>query len=342
MRKPLLVHPWNQSIQKQYRKMTATTTYKNPRDKLRQRQKSHILALILSGCTIILLAAGALVTSTGSSLAVPDWPLAYGEVFPPMVGGILYEHGHRMIATLVGFITVILAGWLWWAEDRKWVKWLGLGALFLVILQGVMGGITVLYLLPKTISVTHALLAQLFFLTTVGIAQITADSWPAFVEMGRRNANQKLGRSGIWASLTLGMYIIVLLIGATMRHNNAGLAIPDFPLAYGGLIPPLSSFPLVIHFAHRVSAVLLVILVAGTVVTTLKDHKDKGALTSLSWALVGIVTVQFLLGGTVIWTKLSVPITTLHLVNGALLFGTTGLLLLRMITLAGISSKKRS
>jgi len=142
--------------------------------------------------------------------------------------------------------------------------------------------------------------------------------------------------------LTLGIYIIVLLIGATMRHNNAGLAIPDFPLAYGGLIPPLSSFPLVIHFAHRVGAVLLVILVAGTVVTTLKDHKDKGALTSLSWALVGIVTVQFLLGGTVIWTKLSVPITTLHLVNGALLFGTTGLLLLRMITLAGISSKKRS
>jgi len=286
-----------------------------------------------------LLAAGALVTSTGSSLAVPDWPLAYGELFPPMVGGILYEHGHRLIASLVGLMTVVFSGWLWWAEDRIWVKWLGVGALALVIFQGIMGGVTVLYLLPKAVSVTHALLAQLFFLLTIGLAQVTAPAWLDFVEKGHRNSERRLGRVGTWAVLSLGVYVVTLLLGATMRHNNAGLAIPDFPLAYGGLIPPLSSFPLIIHFAHRISAIVLVVMVVGTAVMTLREYRGVSTLTKPAWIILTLVVVQFLLGGTIIWTKLAVFATTLHLVNGALLFGATGMLLIRIMALRGLVIK---
>ena len=139
----------------------------------------HRFIKLVVASTVLLILAGGMVTSTGSGLAVPDWPNTYGEFmfsFPleKMVGGIFYEHGHRLIASTVGFLTIILAVWLWWADPRGWVRRLGFIALAAVILQGVLGGLTVIYLLPPPISIGHAGLAQIFFCLTVSLALFTA------------------------------------------------------------------------------------------------------------------------------------------------------------------------
>src|SRR3954469_18658566 len=142
----------------------------------------HRFSPFVAGCTVLLLLAGSLVTSTGSGLAVPDWPTTYGWnmfTFPPSkwVGGILYEHGHRLIASSVGFLTIVLAVWLWMSEPRRWMKWLGAGAVAAVIAQGVLGGLTVMFFLPAPISTAHAGLAEIFFCMTVAIALFTSPRW---------------------------------------------------------------------------------------------------------------------------------------------------------------------
>src|SRR6202161_4742735 len=134
-------------------------------------------AFFLSGCVVLLLMAGALVTSNEAGLAVPDWPLSYGSLMPPMVGGIFYEHGHRLIATAVGILTIVLAILLARSEPRRWVRNLGWTALGLVIAQGILGGLTVTFLLPPPISTAHATLAQLFFITIVSITLFTSPWW---------------------------------------------------------------------------------------------------------------------------------------------------------------------
>lgn len=122
----------------------------------------HRFAVLVAFSTFLLIIAGALVTGNEAGLSVPDWPLSYGTWMPPMVGGIFYEHGHRMIATLVGFLTTVLAIWLLRKESSSSARKLGLIALAAVIAQGVLGGITVLFFLPTVISVMHACLAQAF------------------------------------------------------------------------------------------------------------------------------------------------------------------------------------
>src|SRR3954465_8857917 len=142
----------------------------------------HRYAKLVSASTVLLIVAGGLVTSTGSGLSVPDWPTSYGWsmfTFPlrHMVGGILYEHGHRLIASTVGFLTIILAAWLWRTDPRPWMKWLGAAALGSVVLQGVLGGVTVLFFLPAAISTAHAGLAEIFFCITVAISLFTSKTW---------------------------------------------------------------------------------------------------------------------------------------------------------------------
>lgn len=123
----------------------------------------HRYTIVLAVCTLFLVVAGASVTSNDAGLSVPDWPLSYGRLMPPMTGGIFYEHGHRMIAAFVGTLSVILAIWLWRVEQRAWVRWLGVAAVGAVVAQGILGGITVLFFLPPAVSSAHATLAQLFF-----------------------------------------------------------------------------------------------------------------------------------------------------------------------------------
>src|SRR5690348_1711011 len=211
----------------------------------------HRYAKLVAGCTVLLLLAGSLVTSTDSGLSVPDWPTTYGWsmfTFPPSkwVGGIFYEHSHRLIASTVGFLTIILAAWLWRADKRRWMKWLGVAALGTVIAQGVLGGLTVLFFLPAAISTAHAGLAEIFFCITIAIALFTSPGWIA----GSSSVND--GTLRRVATATTVLIYIQILVGATMRHTEAGLAIPDFPLMFGGLIPDHWDPKIAVHFTHRV------------------------------------------------------------------------------------------
>lgn len=277
----------------------------------------HQFALLTAAATLLLIAAGGLVTSTESGLSVPDWPTTYGQnmlTFPPSkwVGGIRFEHGHRLIASLAGLLTVILAIWLTRREPRRWVVRLGWIAVAAVVAQGVLGGITVLYLLPTVVSVAHACLAQAFFGLTVVIATVTSPSWRS----GRPVEAWRVRRA---ATAAVALIFLQLVIGAVMRHTRAGLAIPDFPLALGRIVPPLSSFPVVIAFAHRVGALLVaaaVLFLARESVQSRRRDLRRGALI-----LLLLVGMQVALGAATVLTGKAVWITTAHVATGALLLG---------------------
>src|SRR3989475_9651159 len=137
----------------------------------------HRFALLVAFATFFLIIAGANVTSHDAGLATSDWPLSNGQVFPKMVGNLFWEHGHRLVATTVGLLTIALAIYLQVREKRSWVKRLGWIALGGVIAQGLLGGLTVKMNLPLAVSAAHATLAQLFFLTTVNLAGFTSPGW---------------------------------------------------------------------------------------------------------------------------------------------------------------------
>jgi len=260
----------------------------------------HRYAKLVSAATVLLIVAGGLVTSTGSGLSVPDWPTSYGWSmfsFPlrNMVGGIFYEHGHRLIASTVGFLTIILCAWIWKAERRRWVKLLGAAALAAVILQGVLGGITVLFFLPTAISTAHAGLAQIFFCITVAIALFTSPGWNR-VEADEVVDDRVLR---LTATTTTALIYVQVLIGATMRHADAGLAIPDFPLVFGGLIPPLWTPQIAVHYAHRVGALIVAMAIFATAAHVWYHHRTRRELMRPAALLVAFVLAQIALGGLV-------------------------------------------
>ncbi|MFQ5791300.1 MAG: heme A synthase [Acidobacteriota bacterium] len=285
----------------------------------------HRLAVLTSACTWVLIWAGGLVTSTESGLAVPDWPLSYGMLMPPMVGGILYEHGHRMVATFVGLLTMILAVWIWRREPRRWVRRLGLAALALVTAQGVLGGVTVIYLLPTPVSVSHATLAQTFFCVTVLLAFATSWEWK---ETAPKPDLTRPGLRLVTIVATVSVYL-QLILGALVRHSGAALAIPDFPLAFGRLIPPLDEIPVVLQFTHRLGAVVVVACMAWLTRCIWHRHRNNRRLVRPMVILCCLLAIQVLLGGAVVWTSRSVWIATAHVATGALILAISWLLTLR-------------
>jgi len=273
----------------------------------------HRFAVATAIATVFLIFAGGLVTSTESGLSVPDWPLSYGRLMPPMVGGIFYEHGHRMVATTVGLLTVILAVWLGRREPRAWVRRLGYGALAAVVAQGVLGGLTVLLLLPTAVSVAHACLAQTFFCLIVAIAVVTSPGW----RFARHAPGGGLARIG---AATVAVIFLQLLLGAVMRHTKAGLAIPDFPLALGRIVPPLQSSAVAIAFAHRATALLVAACVALCAIRAFASGRP--GLKKASLLLAALAAVQIALGAFTVISKKAVPVTTAHVATGALLLAT--------------------
>ena len=290
----------------------------------------HRLAVTLMVATLLLIAIGASVTSTGSGLAVPDWPLSFGQVFPPMVGGVLYEHSHRMAAAVVGMLTVALMIVMTRWESRAWLQWISRTAVLAVVLQGLLGGITVLWLLPTAVSVSHACLAQAFLCLTVTLAVCTGSGWQQ-QWASREEASQP--RLVVLASVTTGIIYIQLILGALMRHTGAGLAIPDFPLAFGGLVPPLDSPGVLIHFLHRVGALVVTLCIAWTVARVIRQHADERQLLRPALTLSGLLLVQLTLGALTIWTRRAVLPVTAHVAVGAAVLATSLFLTLRSVHL---------
>jgi len=285
----------------------------------------HRLSIGVAVSVLLLITVGGLVNSAGAGLSVPDWPTTYGEnmfLFPfhRWKGGIVYEHGHRLLASFVGFLIVLQFLGVWIVEkkpERRWVRYLSLTAVGAVILQGILGGLTVLYQLPPAISISHSLLAEVLFLLTILLAVVTA---PQF----SRRVEQPVHISIRWRKflgvVVAGLFIQIFL-GALTRHTHSGLAIPDFPLAYGALVPEFSDYHITIHYIHRVGALIvgILILIASW---KLWQHRSELPKLRLPAVMLGVLLiVQILLGGGIVWSYRDIVITTLHVGVGAAMLG---------------------
>jgi cytochrome c oxidase assembly protein subunit 15 len=268
---------------------------------------------LLFAATLVLIAAGGLVTSTESGLSVPDWPLSYGSLFPPMIGGIRFEHTHRVIAGIVGFLTVILTGMVLVKEKRGWVRGLGIAASLAVITQAVLGGLTVIYLLPPAVSIAHACLAQTFFALLGSLALFFSREWAKGEFVTSQNADV-IKRLSL---LTAGAVYFQLFLGALVRHK-AGLGV-EIHILMGILI--------VIH------ALLIHLKIAS-------DEDVAKKLFAHSMLLGALIFAQLLLGlgafiTTLVMQKavsprvIEVIFTTAHQTTGAAILAASVLLALR-------------
>jgi heme a synthase len=281
---------------------------------LRYHRGLHYFAWFTVAATFILIVAGGLVTSKDAGLSVPDWPLSFGSLNPPMVGGVAYEHTHRVIAASVGILMIILFLWVRWRDPRTAVRRLALVALAAVIVQGLLGGMTVLLGLPPAVSILHACLAQGFFCMTVALAVLTSRRW---IEHVAGEAPEQLQRGpGFYAAAaTVGLIFLQLILGATLRHLGTvdGAKAVEF------------SFPAFI--AHLVGALFVVVFV---IFTALSISRISGTHSPL-WmgqAMLALVAFQLIMGlgaylvriGSLNATHLFGPlVTTFHLAIGALL-----------------------
>jgi cytochrome c oxidase assembly protein subunit 15 len=267
----------------------------------------HRYAVFTACCTFVLLIAGALVTSNDAGLSIPDWPLAYGSLTPPMVGGIRYEFTHRVIATCIGLLTIGLAAWLWKVEKRSWMRWLGLAALGGVIAQGILGGMTVRMFQPPPVSAAHATLAQLFFSTIVAIAVFTSPWWNGPVAEIDDPGTPRVRSLVIW---TLAAVFLQLILGAAFRHKGFGI------------IP------------HIVGAVIVTMLIFMTAGALKKRFAGLPALRNCARYLHILIGTQLLLGGGAYWSRMygaqfpqpiavMVALTVVHTVTGALVLAAT-------------------
>src|SRR5262245_14688466 len=273
-------------------------------------------AKFVVACTVLLILAGSLVTSHGAGLSVPDCPTSYGWnmfTFPPSmwVANIWYEHGHRLAASTVGFLTIVLAVWLWVAEtERRWLRWLGVIALGAVIAQGLLGGLTVLYYLPPAVSTAHAGLAEIFFCLTVAIALFTSPNWRA----GYGEAAVDDGQLRYIVTMTTAIIYTQILIGATMRHTGAGLAIPDFSWMFGHVVPDHWDPKIAVHFGHRIGAVIVAIGAVSTARYIWTRYTDRAELASPALLLLLLVLVQIVLGASTVVSRLQPSINSVHVV----------------------------
>lgn len=319
----------------------------------------HRVALLGALSTFLLIVVGGLVTSKGAGMSVPDWPTTYGYnmfLFPysKWVGGIFWEHSHRLIASGVGLITLILAAVTFWKESRSWVRWLAVIAVIAVILQGVLGGLRVT-LYKDQIGIFHALLAQSFFGLLLIITAVTGRGFLA----GTWTCDPVAGSLRWLAVVALLLTYFQLGVAATIRHQHAPLAIRDFPAAYGTLLPatdatslarinaqraaeriaPVSAGQIHLQLVHRAGAValLLVVLIftVKAVSVTPLGHWLRG--WSLLWC--GAVLLQILLGAMTIWFNKAADVATSHMALGALLTGFVVLLTFRLFCAADDASR---
>jgi cytochrome c oxidase assembly protein subunit 15 len=292
--------------------------------------------------TLLLICSGGMVTSKGVGLAVPDWPTTFGYnmfLFPfsKWVGGILFEHTHRLLGSAVGLLTIILAVWIWRADERRWLRNLGLAALGAVILQGVLGGLRVT-LLKDEIGVFHACLAQAFLGMLIVITLATSRLWR------RISGNSSLpARVRALARVVICTTVVIYLqlgLGATMRHQHRDLSILDFPFAYGKIIPDTSPaeleeinawrdaralsdvtpFHIWLQLTHRFVAVAVAAGVIASLLVARRTGPDAGMLSRFADLWFLLLVCQTSLGAWVIWSNKAADIATAHVAMGATMF----------------------
>lgn len=310
----------------------------------------RLFSRLLVGSVLLLIFVGALVTSHQAGLSVPDWPTTYGEnmfLFPyhKWQGGVFYEHGHRLLASVIGMLTVVLFCWTLLVEARSWVRWLSGVAVAAVVLQGVLGGLTVLYLLPAWLSTAHAVLAQSFLCITAILAyahSYEGNSFVAAVSASRRRV-RKL------AAIGAGLVFLQLVVGAYMRHTSSGLAIPDFPTMGGAWLPgfdgqmlqninarlrelgqwTVSMDQVYIHAAHRLGGVFIAVYTLWFCLTALRASALPVMLHRHCYGLLALVGLQFLLGVGAVLTVKEPFLTSVHVIGGAVLLLAYVLLVVR-------------
>jgi cytochrome c oxidase assembly protein subunit 15 len=276
----------------------------------------HRVAVFIAFLTFIVIVAGALVTSEDAGLSVPDWPTSYGHILrlPPWVGGIVYEHSHRMIASVTGILTIVIAFWTLFADRRRWMKVLGFAALGTIIVQGILGGVTVLNFLPPAVSTAHSAVGQTFFCIAVAIAVFTGRKW---VE----EAPSPIPDNGHPKVLVLCLYSIAILylqlvLGGMFRHHG------------------MSWWP------HVVNAVAVAMILTWTAVRALIEFPRVQAIRRPAALLLFTLMVQLLLGFAafltrVVWTGTEandpmVISTVAHTSVGALLLAVIAVLTIQV------------
>jgi len=321
----------------------------------------HRFILVTAAATFLLLGSGGMVTSHEAGMSVPDWPNTYGYNmfwFPvsKWVGGIFYEHTHRLLASGIGLLTTVLAVWLWLRDPRPWLRWLGLLAFVLVALQGVLGGLRVTLDMDK-LGIVHGALAQLFFVLTCALALFTSRWWQNVAAVCDRrpaeNVTVTYHRYKNLRSLVLATTLLIflqLILGATMRHQHAGLAIPDFPAAYGKIWPdtsaaavarynadrmevvsgnPITASQIALQMVHRIVALAILILVvvcawrarrggAGQDRAQAGPENVDPICRRLSLFWLGLIMAQIILGAATIWSNKAADVATAHVLVGAL------------------------
>jgi len=318
----------------------------------------HRVALLGAISTFLLIVVGGLVTSKGAGMSVPDWPTTYGYnmfLFPysRWVGGIFWEHSHRLLASVVGVITIILAVVTFLQERRVWVRWLSVIAVIAVILQGILGGLRVT-LYKDELGIFHALLAQSFLGLLMVITAVTSRGFFTGGWFGER-----LAGSLRWLFLAgLMLTYFQLGIAATIRHQHSPLAIPDFPSAYGQLLPDTSATALSkinharnlnhiasvsaeqiwLQMAHRAGAVVLLLVVTAAAVVVMQSTPVGHWLRSWILLWIGVILLQILLGAITIWSDKAADVATAHMALGALLTGFAILLTFRLFCATRIPS----
>ncbi len=358
----------------------------------------HWFAVLTAIAALLLIALGGLVTSKGVGMAVPDWPNTYGYnmFFFPMsqwVGGIFYEHTHRLVASAVGLLTSILALWLYGRNSRNLMRWLGLILLFLAILtlvvvrdrwtdalvlgvtgvalagaskvwpacdpavcwlrrlgvvaffavvtQGILGGLRVTAIKDE-LGIFHGILAQLFFALLCAIALFTS-RWRQKSAPGAMDPTVRRTRTEVFFVAATTLIFLQLVIGATMRHQHAGLAIPDFPAAYGRVWPhtdpasierynqqrlevmdakPITAFQVQLQMAHRLTALLILAAVMVCASRAVRKLGWSDLRTRLSLAWMGLILAQITLGAWTIWSNKAADIATVHVILGTLSLAT--------------------
>ena len=270
----------------------------------------HRFAVLTACVTFLLIIAGALVTSNDAGLSVPDWPTSFGSIYkiPRMVGGVRFEHTHRMVAETVGLLTIILTIWMFRAEKRRWLRYLTLAGLFAVIVQGILGGITVLYFLPPLVSSAHAALAQTYFSLTVLIAMFTGQRWIEEVPRVELDSRRPSLITLTW--LSIFVLYVQLLLGAMFRHKG------------------MSWWPHVMH------AAIVAIVLSWTAIRALSVYSHIPAVKKPAVTMLSLMIAQLCLGFTAFLTRVAwghdtvqpefpmVISTVTHVAVGALLLAT--------------------